>query len=73
MTKGLNYELIKKAISGDEVAINKIVKIYEPYINTLVSTKLYDADGNEFIGIDVDLQEYLKTKLIEIILKYKVA
>ena len=40
MTKGLNYELIKKAVSGDEVAINKIVKIYEPYINTLVSTKL---------------------------------
>lgn len=73
MTKGLNYELIKKAVSGDEVAINKIVKIYEPYINTLVAKKLYDADGNEFIGIDVDLQEYLKTKLIEIILKYKVA
>ena len=42
MTKGLNFDLIEKAVSGDETAINKIVAIYEPYINTLSSQSLYD-------------------------------
>ena len=73
MTKGLNYNLIKKATTGDKVAINKIVSLYEPYIRTLASTRLFDSNGNEYIGIDVDLQENLRTKLIEIILQYQVA
>lgn len=73
MTRGLNYSLIRSATSGDEEAIGRILAIYEPYINTLASKKLFDTDGNEFVGIDIDLQEHLKTKLIDVILKYKVA
>ena len=73
MTKGLNFDLIEKAVSGDETAINKIVAIYEPYINTLSSQSLYDKDGNEVIGVNVDLHDYLKSKLIHIIHTYKIA
>lgn len=73
MTHGLSYSLIQSAVSGDEEAIGKILTVYEPYINTLASKKLFDTDGNEFIGIDVELQEHLKTKLIDVILKYEVA
>ncbi len=73
MTKGLNYELIKKAVSGDEIAINKIVAIYEPYINTLASEPVYDRDGNEYIGINVDLQDHLRSKLIQVIQEFKIA
>lgn len=73
MTRGLNYNLIYSAVLGNESAIKRIVKIYEPYINTLSSKKLYDEHGNEYIGVDVDMQECLKSKLIDIIIKYKLA
>lgn len=72
MKNGLNFNLIQAAVSGDKVAIEKIVSIYEPYINKLASKKLFDEEGNEYIGIDIDLKEHLKTKLIEVIFKYRV-
>ncbi len=73
MTNGLDFELIREAVSGDETAINRIVDIYEPYINTLSSQTLYDKDGNEVIGVNVDLHDYLKSKLIHVIHTYKIA
>ncbi len=72
MKNGLNFNLIQAAVSVDKVAIEKIVSIYEPYINKLASKKLFDEEGNEYIGIDIDLKEHLKTKLIEVIFKYRV-
>ena len=33
MTKGLTYDLIKKASGGDVVSIEKILSLYDPYIN----------------------------------------
>ena len=72
MKNELNYELIERAVSGDEVAINRIVSIYEPYINTLASKPLYDSEGNEYIGINVDLKEHLTSKLINMINEYKI-
>lgn len=73
MTNGLNFELVQSAVSGDQDAINRIVAIYEPYINTLSSQTLYDKDGNEVIGVNVDLHDYLKSKLIHVIHTYKIA
>lgn len=73
MKSALSYELIERAISGDEEAVNRIVSIYEPYINTLASKSLYDAEGNEYIGVNVDLKDHLVRKLINLIHTYKVA
>ncbi len=73
MTKGLTYSLIKKAVSGDEIAINRILKIYEPYINTLVSEPVFDSSGNEYIGINVDLKDCLQSKLIQVVQTFKIA
>lgn len=73
MTKGLSFELIQNAVSGDTVAINRIVDIYEPYIKTLSSQNLYDKDGNVIICMNVDLFDYLKSKLIHLIHTYKIA
>ncbi len=73
MTYGLNYEIIKSAINGDIEAINRLMKIYEPYINKLATKRLFDKDGNEYMGIDVDLHDRLKQKLLKIIVNYKVA
>ena len=49
MKSKLSYDLIERAILGDETAVNRIVEIYEPYINTLASKPLYDSKGNEYI------------------------
>ena len=73
MKNKLTYKLIERAVSGDEVAINRIVTIYEPYINTLASLQLYDDDGNEYIGVNVDLKDHLTQKLLDLIQTYKSA
>ena len=72
MTEKLNSELIKQAVSGNCTAINEIIAIYKPYINTLSSRTLYDLDGNEYVGINVDLQERWTSKLIHFIGAFKV-
>ena len=73
MKNKLNYKLIERAVSGDETAVNRIVAIYEPYINTLATKTLYDSEGNEYIGINVDLKDHLTRKLLELINTYKIA
>ena len=73
MTHGLNYEIIKSAINGDIEAINGLMQIYEPYINKLSTKRLFDKDGREYMGIDLDLHDRLKRKLLKIIVNYKVA
>jgi len=73
MTSGLNFELVKKANGGDAEAINRIVKLYAPYINKLSTISICDENGERYIGVDVDLQDRLKAKLIEVILKFKIA
>jgi len=69
----LNSRLIKKATSGDSESINIIVSIYLPYINTLTTMTLFDSEGNEYVGVNVDMQERLTAKLIHLIHTYKIA
>ena len=71
MTRGLSYELIKDAVSGNEEAINKMISIYDPYMKSLATRELLDDNGDEYIGIDVDLYDRLKKKLLYIIHNYK--
>ncbi len=73
MKNKLSYNLIERAVSGDESAVKRIVAIYEPYINTLASKPLYDSEGNEYIGINVDLKDHLTQKLLDLIHTYKIA
>ena len=71
MTKGLSFDLVQKAVNGDAEAIERVICIYEPYINKISSKKLYDKYGKEYLGIDVDLKDTLVAKLIEVITKFK--
>ena len=70
MTYGLNYELIKSATKGDIEAINRLMQIYEPYINKLATKRLFDRNAEEYIGIDVDLHDRVKRKLLKVIVNY---
>ena len=73
MTKGLTYDLIKKASGGDVVSIEKILSLYDPYINTISTVEMCDEEGGQYIRIDIDLKDRLRSKLIDIILKFKVS
>ena len=72
MKSKLSCKLIKSAISGDVEAITRIVSIYEPYLSVLATKKMYDFSGEEYLGIDVDLRNHLITKLINVIITYKI-
>ena len=69
----LNWNLIRKATLGDPESINRIVLIYQPYINTLTTMTLFDSGGNKYTGVNVDMQERLTAKLIHLIHTYKIA
>ncbi len=41
----LNYELIKRAVHGEPEALEEILRIYEPYHDSLVTSDVAGADG----------------------------
>ncbi|MCU7378953.1 helix-turn-helix domain-containing protein [Clostridiales Family XIII bacterium ASD5510] len=71
--KLVSAELINLAVSGDEIAINKILEHYSGYIDRLSKQDVQDEFGNlRFIG-DPYLKRLLETQLIVAILKFKVS
>ena len=60
----MNFNLIlEKAINGDEEAIQKILKIYEPMIKS----------NSKWRGIlDEDLEEYIIIRIVKNISKFKI-
>ena len=50
----LNYELIKRAVHGKPEALEEILRIYEPYHNSLVTSDVAGADGRIHKVIDED-------------------
>lgn len=68
----LSEELIYAAIGGKEAAIQKVIKHYEPYINSLSSRELYDSYGNIYIYRDPVLKTELQNKLITGILRFQI-
>lgn len=72
-SRELTYDLICKAINGDEVATEKIMNYYEPYIITLSKIPFYSGAGEVFYKIDEDIYMHLKLTLQEAILTFKIA
>lgn len=72
-TDGITEDMICRALSGDEIAEEKICEHYEPYIVKLSKVPFYDNDGNLRYKIDEDIYMSLKLKLHEVILKFRIA
>ena len=66
-THGLNYELIKRALPGDEPALEEILRIYEPFINSLVSYEVTGPDGKARKEINEDWKVQIQMKLVDAI------
>ncbi len=64
-TPELSYNLIQQAVSGESKAVEKILHIYDKYINSVVMLETTDMNGNTMKTIDEDMKIQIQMKLIE--------
>lgn len=65
----LSYELIKRAVHGEKEALEEILRIYEPYHNSLVTYETLETDGKLYKVIDEDKKVQVQMHLVEVIQK----
>ena len=68
----LPYPVIIAATKGDPDAMAIVVKRYKSYIADLSMRKLRDERGNTYFGIDGDIQDRLRSKLIQAVLSFRI-
>ena len=67
----LPYPVIIAATKGDPEAMAIVVKHYESYITSLSMRKLYDERGNVYWGIDEDIRDRLRSRLMRAVLDFQ--
>ena len=67
----LPYPVIIAAAKGDPEAMQIVVKHYDSYIASLSMRKLRDERGNSYYGIDEDIRDRLRSKLMRAVLAFK--
>ena len=63
----LPLSVIEAARAGDPLAVERVLRYYEGYINKLCTRTLYDKDGLPHIGIDEYMKHRLQAELTEAI------
>lgn len=63
----LSYTLIKSAVHGDQKALEEILRIYDRYINSLVTYETVDSSGRVIRQIDEDMKVQVQMKLVDAI------
>ena len=63
----LPLSVIEAARAGDPLAVERVLRYYEGYINKLCTRTLYDKDGLPHIEIDEYMKHRLQAKLVEAI------
>lgn len=61
------YDLIQKAVHGDKKALEDILCIYDPYINSVVSYEKLLPSGEIIQEIDEDMKIQVQMKLMDAI------
>ena len=67
----LPMDAIEAARAGDPLAVERVLRYYEGYINKLCTRTLYDKDGLPHIGIDEYMKHRLQAQLTEAIVVKK--
>ena len=60
-----------EARAGDPLAMERILRYYDGYMNKLCTRTLYDLDGSPHVRVDEYMKRRLQTKLIEAIVNRK--
>ena len=68
----LPYPVIIAATKGDPEAMKIVVQHYESYIAVLSMRKLRDEHRNFYYGIDEDIRDRLRSRLMRAVLDFKV-
>ena len=68
----LPYPVIIAATKGDPEAMKIVVQHYEGYIASLSVRKLSDESGNTYYGIDEDIRDRLRSRLMRAVLDFEV-
>lgn len=66
----LDEQTVLEAISGEPLALMKIVDIYEPYINKLSLRIVTTDDGEYEEQVDETVKKMLETSLIAAVMKF---
>ena len=67
----LPLSVFADARAGDPLAMERILRYYDRYINKICTRTLYDKDGLPHIGIDEYMKHRLQAKLTEAIVVKK--
>ena len=67
----LPYPVIIAATKGDPEAMQIVIQHYDSYIASLSMRKLRDERGNSYYGIDEDIHDRLRSKLMRAVLSFK--
>ena len=60
-----------EARAGDPLAMERILRYYDGYINKLCTRTLYDKNDLPYIGVDEYMKHRLQAKLVEAIVNRK--
>ena len=65
----LPLSVFAEARAGDPLAMERILRYYDGYMNKLCTRTLYDLDGSPHVRVDEYMKHRLQNKLIRAILK----
>lgn len=68
----LPYPVIVAAVQGNFEAMEVVLQHYESYMVSLSIRKFRDDRGNLYYGMDRDVYDRLRSKLIQAVLKFKI-
>ena len=67
----LPMDVIEAARAGDPLAVERVLRYYDRYINKICTRTLYDKNGLPYIGIDEYMKRRIHAKLVEAIVVKK--
>ena len=67
----LPLSVFAEARAGDPLALERVLRYYDRYINKICTRTLYDKDGLPHIEIDEYMKHRLQAKLVEAIVVKK--
>ena len=64
----LPLPVIEAARAGDPLAVERVLRYYEGYMDKLCTRTLYDLDGTPHVRVDEYMKHRLQSRLIRAIL-----
>lgn len=67
----LPFPVIAAATKGDPDAMKTVLQHYDGQMTALSTRKLRDERGNTYFGVDSDIYDRLRARLIRAVLEFK--